>query len=164
MKRLFVLRHAKSSWDHSGLIDFERPLNKRGKKAAPLMGKLMLEKDLKTEFILSSPAERAMRTAILIARHAHFELEPFFDERIYGANTNLLMHIVSEFDAGMQSAMIIGHNPGFEGLVEILTGKYERMPTAALAVVDLDIEDWKAIGVNCGKLFEILRPKEQTVQ
>ncbi|MEZ5345581.1 MAG: histidine phosphatase family protein [Pyrinomonadaceae bacterium] len=161
MKRLFVLRHAKSSWDHPGLSDFERPLNDRGKKAAPFMGELMLDKEFDPEIVLSSPAKRAKKTAKLVRENGLITGEIVFDERIYGAGTNSLIHILAETGEEFSSAMIVGHNPGFEGLVEVLTGQYERMPTAALAVIELDIEKWSEIASGCGKLAEILRPKEQ---
>lgn len=162
MKRLFVLRHAKSSWDHPGLSDFERPLNERGKKAAPVMGELMFEKEFNPDIILSSPAKRAKKTAKLVKKNGLIGAEIVFDERIYGAGTNSLMHILAETDNDFASAMIVGHNPGLEGLIQILTGQYERMPTAALAVINLEIENWEDIESSCGKPIEILRPKEQS--
>ncbi len=161
MKRLFVLRHAKSSWDHPELSDFQRPLSERGKKAAPFMGELMLGKEFEPEIILSSPAERAKKTAELVKEYALIQAKIVFDESIYGAGTNSLVHILAETDKDFRSVMIVGHNPGFEGLVQVLSGKYERMPTAALAVIDLDIGNWDEIESGCGKLIEILRPKEQ---
>jgi len=162
MKTLFVLRHAKSSWNHPKLSDFERPLNKRGEKAAPFMGELMREKDLIPEFVLSSPAKRAKQTAKLVKASAEISSKIEFDRRIYEASRNSLLHIVSEFDDDLRSAMIVGHNPGFEGLVAALGGEHQRMPTAALAVIELDIESWSEITADCGKLIEMLRPKEQS--
>lgn len=161
MKTLFILRHAKSSWDHPELSDFERPLNGRGKKAAPFMGELMYEKSLIPKFILSSPARRAKQTAKLVNASGEIEAEIEFDSRIYGASTNSLMHIVSDLPDDYSSAMIVGHNPGFEGLVEILNGEHHRMPTAALAVIELKVDSWQDIVAGCGELVEILRPKEQ---
>ena len=160
MKTLYVLRHAKSSWKDLKLSDFERPLNKRGKKAAPVMGKLMLEKGLLPELIISSPAERAKQTANLIKDSAKIHSEIKFDERIYEASTNTLVHILSEVNANISSVMIVGHNPGFEGIVGILTGEYERMPTAALAVIQLNIDSWQEVTQDCGNLITVFRPKE----
>ncbi|NNE99859.1 MAG: histidine phosphatase family protein [Pyrinomonadaceae bacterium] len=161
MKTLFVLRHAKSSWDYPELADFERPLNKRGKKAAPFMGDLMRRKGLIPEFILSSSAKRAKQTAKLVKASAEIENDIHFDRQVYGASTNTLLHIVGEFENGHSSAMIVGHNPGFEGLVEVLGGEYQRMPTAALAVIELEIDTWHETAAGKGILVEILRPKEQ---
>jgi phosphohistidine phosphatase len=161
MKRLFVLRHAKSSWDHPDLTDFERPLNKRGKKTAPFMGTLMSGKELVPDFALCSPAERARQTLSLVQESASFVFEIEYDRRIYGASSNSLIHIVSELDNEIHAPIIIGHNPGFEGIVQILVGKYERMPTAALAVIDLNIDEWNDIAGESGTLIELLRPKDE---
>ena len=161
MKTLYVLRHAKSSWDYPELPDFERPLNKRGEKAAPFIGQIMREEDLLPEFILSSPAQRAKQTANLVKDSANLDAEISLDQRIYGASANSLLHIVSEIDDTYESAMIVGHNPGFEGLVGVLISSYERMPTAALAVIEFEIDKWSEIGNEIGKLAELLRPKEQ---
>lgn len=121
----------------------------------------MAEKDLLPDFVMSSPANRAKRTSELVCESAGIESEISFDQRIYESSSNSLVNIVSEFDDRFSSAMIVGHNPGFEGLVQALANGYERMPTAALAVIDLDIESWADITSGCGVLVEILRPKEQ---
>lgn len=164
MKRLLVFRHAKSSWDNPDLSDFDRPLNDRGKKAAPFMGKLLLEKDLLPDFILSSSAKRAKQTSKLFRKAAGLDREVKFDKRIYEASPNALVHIISEIKDRFQSAMVVGHNTGFEDLVLALTGKYERMPTAAVAVIDFDVESWSDIRKGSGKLIEVLRPREQKLQ
>ncbi len=164
MKRLLVFRHAKSSWDNPNLSDFERPLNDRGRKAAPFMGKLLLERDLLPDFILSSPAKRAKQTSKHFKKAAGLDREIKFDKRIYEASPNALVHIISETKDKHQSAMIVGHNTGFEDLVLALTGKYERMPTAAVAVVDFDVESWSEIRKGSGILIEVLRPREQKLR
>ncbi len=160
MKTLFVLRHAKSSWDCPGLSDYERPLNKRGKKTAPFIGKLMAEKRYIPECILSSPAKRAEQTTTLVMESSGIEADVFFDKRIYEASANTLLHIVSETKEKFESAMIVGHNPGFESLVEVLIGKHNRLTTANLAVIDLNIKTWHEISSNCGNLQDLIRPKE----
>jgi phosphohistidine phosphatase len=160
MKTLFVLRHAKSSWDHPELSDFERPLNNRGEKAAPFMGELMRKKDLEPDIIFSSPAMRAKTTAKLVKEAAGFDAEIVFNRSVYEAGMHNLLYIVAEIGDEYDAAMIVGHNPGFEGIVRILSGNYERMPTAALAVIDLDIESWSETEPGCGQLREVLRPKD----
>lgn len=160
MKTLFILRHAKSSWDFPALSDFERPLNDRGEKAAPFTGDLMKDKNLVPHLIVSSPAERAKQTAMLVKDSAEFDAEIQFNDKIYEASPQSLMYIITEFDNEFDSAMIVGHNPGFESLVRILSGENPRMPTATLAVIELDIENWSEISANCGKLKEFLMPKE----
>lgn len=161
MKTLFILRHAKSSWDDFDLSDFDRPLNKRGLKTAPLMGEKMYENFFQPSMIVSSPAKRAKQTAILVKESAQISRAICYDERIYEASPFRLLQIVSEFDENRDSMMIVGHNPGLEGLVKILTGELQPMPTAALAVIDLNIENWKESSADCGKLRMLLRPKDE---
>ncbi len=140
MKKLFLLRHAKSSWDNAGLSDFERPLNDRGLKTAPLVGTAMRERGFQPQIIISSNAKRAKQTAELIKTFAQLEREIEFDGRIYAASTSELITVAQEINDQFESAMLVGHNPGFEGLVQFLTGEFETMPTAALAVIELSIE------------------------
>ncbi|HUF04765.1 MAG TPA: histidine phosphatase family protein [Aridibacter sp.] len=161
MKTLLVLRHAKSSWDFPDLSDFDRPLNKRGEEAAPFMGELISSKGLEPDLIVSSPAKRARTTAQKAAEAGGFEAPVEFDERIYGAGANTLAYIIAGFDDAADTAMIVGHNPGFEDLVAALTGEHSRFPTAALAVIDLDISIWSETERGKGMLRELYIPKEE---
>ena len=111
MKRLYVLRHAKSSWDDAGLSDFERPLNKRGLETAPFMGRTMLEKDYIPDIVVASPAARAASTAKLAAKAASFSRSLSFDERIYEASPQTLMEVMSELEPKAASAMIVDRSP-----------------------------------------------------
>ncbi|MEO6588873.1 MAG: histidine phosphatase family protein [Pyrinomonadaceae bacterium] len=160
MKTLFIMRHAKSSWDNPDWSDFARPLNLRGLDTAPFMGEVMKKNDFDPEIIISSPAMRAKQTAGLVKESAGFRANIKFDERIYEASPLRLLEVVSDIEDYYDSAMIIGHNPGFESLVRILTGKIEAMPTAALAVVDLEINSWNEINSETGDLRKMFRPKE----
>src|SRR5436190_5546197 len=125
MKTLYLMRHAKSSWDDASLSDFEGPLNDRGLKAAPFMGKLMREKGLEPNVILSSPANRAKQTAMLVKDASGFPHEIRFDDRIYEASPQSLLQVASEIDDANMSAMLVGHNPGMEGFIRYLTGSLE---------------------------------------
>lgn len=156
MKTIFLLRHAKSSWDNSALSDFERPLNERGLRTAPFMGEVIVERGYAPSIIVSSPATRAKTTAELLGLSAPIRL----DDRIYEASPNTLRTVASEIDDAMDSAMLVGHNPGLEGFIRYLTGELEPMPTAALAVIELDIESWKDVDADSGTIVEIIRPKE----
>ena len=160
MKTLYVLRHAKSSWDDAELADFDRPLNERGESTAPFMGELMAANGFEPEVIVSSPAVRARETARLAKEAAHLPTKIVYDERIYEASSRTLKLVASEIDDRFESAMLVGHNPGMEGLVRLLTGRSEEMPTAALAVIDLDIEQWSDIDGGLGALRRLIRPKE----
>ena len=161
MKTLFVLRHAKSSWDDADLADFDRPLNERGKSAAPFIGEVMKRDSMFPELILSSPAVRARETARLVKEAAGIDAEIKHNERIYEASPQTLERIAASIDDRFASAMIVGHNPGMEGFVRLLTGRLEPMPTAALAVIDLDITGWELIGNTPGELRQIIRPKDE---
>lgn len=161
MKTLFILRHAKSSWENAEhLSDFERPLNKRGLEAAPLMGEVMKKQQFQPEIILSSPARRARQTAEIIRKKAEIKGEIKYEERIYEASPARLLEVVSEQADKIESLMLVGHNPGFEGLVRFLTGQIEPMPTAALAVIDLKITKWNETNSSIGALRTLIRPKE----
>lgn len=161
MKTLYVLRHAKSSWDNADLADFDRPLNDRGKKAAPFMGEVMGRRGFVPHVVLSSPAVRAKETANLVKKGAGWDVEIEYEERIYEASPQVLLQVAAAMEDRFGSAMIVGHNPGMEGFVRFLTGKLEPMPTAALAVVDLDITKWEQIDGESGKLRKIIRPKDE---
>ncbi len=154
------MRHAKSDWTNDDLNDFERPLNERGLKTAPLMGELMKSKQFQPDLILSSPATRAKETAELVKKSAGFDGEINFDERIYEASPSRLIEVLEEQSDEFDSILFIGHNPGFEGIIRFLTAKIEPMPTAALAVVDAPIEKWSELNGAKGTLRELIRPKE----
>ena len=161
MKTLFLCRHAKSSWADAALADFDRPLNERGLAAAPFMGELMLRKGLSPAIILSSPAGRARTTAELLKQSGSLDAEIRFDHRIYEASPQSLRQVVAELDDSIDSAMLVGHNPGIEGFIRFLTRQIEPMPTAALAVIKLDIDSWKDIDDGCGELQNLYRPKDE---
>src|SRR5947207_2904162 len=112
MKRLLIMRHAKSNWDDPRLADVDRPLNDRGKRAAPFIGGLMRRLDLIPDRILSSPARRARKTAKLAAEAGAFDIEIEIDDRIYEASGNALRQVVSETGDAFSSIMLVGHNPG----------------------------------------------------
>jgi phosphohistidine phosphatase len=161
MKELLILRHAKSSWDFPHLDDHDRPLNKRGLADAPRMGQVILSEGMTPERIIASTAERAQATARLVGQACGCAAEPLLTSRLYLAGPDEYLDLLSELDDGTGSAMVVGHNPGMEELVEELTGAAERMPTAALARIALDLEHWSEIvGPRRGKLLGLWRPKE----
>lgn len=160
MKTLFVLRHAKSSWENPDASDFDRQLNEQGLKTTPIMGDTMLKNHFQPATIISSPAKRAKQTAVLIREAAQIECPIKYDERIYEASPHRLLEVISELDENKGSAMLIGHNPGLEGLIKILTGEIQSMSTAALAVIDLDKENWNEISAESGKLRAVFSPKD----
>lgn len=126
----------------------------------PQMGEMMFDNRFQPAIILSSPAKRAKQTAILIKETAQIDGKIVYDERIYEASPHRLLQVISESGAETESLMLVGHNPGLEGLVKLLTGEVKAMPTAALAVIDLDTKNWNEIAAECGKLRTIIRPKD----
>jgi phosphohistidine phosphatase len=160
MRTLILMRHAKSSWDDPSLADFDRPLNERGVRTAPLMGDVMRREGLSPDVILSSTANRARQTAESARAAARIAVDPVFDGRIYEASPIALRQVVSEIDDRHGTAMLVGHNPGMEGFVQYLTGRIEPMPTAAIAVIELDISRWRDVSSDSGRLLRVFRPKE----
>ena len=162
MKTLFLLRHAKSSWTRPDLADFERPLNDRGERAAPFMGEFMAREGLAPSIILCSPAMRAKQTAQLVKSSGTLEADIRFEHRIYEASPQGLRQVVFELDDTYASVMLVGHNPGIEGFIRFLTGHLEPMPTAAFAVIKLNVDKWDETCDGCGALQNVYRPKDLT--
>ena len=159
MKRLLLMRHAKSSWDDPTLADFDRPLNPRGLRAAPAMGAFMRREEILPERIISSPAMRARETTRLVSEGGAFEAEITLEDRVYEASANGLRQIAAEVDDAYSCVMLVGHNPGMEHFVRYLTGQMESMRTTALAVIDLDIKKWEELSEGTGSLRALHDPK-----
>jgi phosphohistidine phosphatase len=162
MKTLMLLRHAKSSWKDSDLADHDRPLNKRGRKTAPMMGRLLSTEGVVPDLILSSTAVRARETAEAVAESSSYEGPIELVESLYLAPPGkLLGEAQSRTPDSVVRLLLVAHNPGLEELVEILSGARHAFPTAALAVFEVGIERWKALelGVET-KLSKIYRPRE----
>jgi len=160
MKKLLLLRHAKSSWDDPAFSDFERPLNARGLITAAFMGELIARRKLEVDAIISSPASRAAQTAMLVKENGGLNASLIFDERIYEASPQTLLVVVSGLGDDLDSAMLVGHNPGIESFIGLLTATVEPMPTAALALIKINIQSWGDIKFGTGTLIEVIRPKE----
>lgn len=160
MKTLLLLRHAKSSWHDESLTDFERPLNERGLGAAPFMGEYMRRQGLTPEVIVSSPAKRARQTAELVRKAARIEPDIIFDKRIYEADVSTLLEVVAQFPAAPDKVLLVGHNPGFEALLNHLTGERQHLSTAALAEILLPIDEWSDATRARGTLASFARPRE----
>jgi phosphohistidine phosphatase len=161
MKRLFIMRHAKSSWDDPRLADIDRPLNERGKRTAPFMGALMRRLNLLPDCIYTSSAKRAQKTARLAADGGAFEPELTVDERIYEASVNTLRQVLAATSSSCSAVMLVGHNPGLEDLIRYLTGAVEPMPTGAVAVIHLDLNDWSHLDAGTGVVNKVYRPRQE---
>ncbi len=160
MRELLILRHAKSSWDNDRLDDHDRPLNRRGERDAPRIGRLLLAESIVPERILSSTALRAITTARMVAATAGAP-EPIAFEELYLAAPATYFDLLRTYGDDAARVMVVGHNPGMEDLVSQLGGRSEHFPTAALALIRLPIESWAQLPTRCpGELASVWRPKE----
>ena len=165
VKRLSILRHAKSDWGDPGLADFDRPLNNRGRAAAKAVRHAIRQRGLVFDFILSSPAVRTRETLerLGLAERARWE------EALYLATRGKLMRIVKSLPAAAESALIVGHNPGLHEIAVDLAGRDSkgfrdrlsaRFPTGALASIDFNYAEWSEIAAGSGTIVELILPRE----
>ena len=159
MKTLYLLRHAKSSWKDDNLHDIERPLKKRGQKAAETIGGFLKKEKIVPDLVLSSTAARARQTTDIVMEAAKLETDMRFDERIYEAGPRQLLEVVRKIEKGKKAVLLVGHNPGLEEFLELLTGTAKTMPTATLSKIVLKASTWAGVGAKNGTLEWILRPK-----
>ena len=161
MKTLIIMRHGKSSWKDKKMKDIDRPLKKRGHKDAQQMGTLLCEQELVPQKILCSPAKRTRQTAEELVDKCNFGGEVDYIDSLYMPESSIIMDLVASLPDELERVMVIGHNPGLEGLVQILSGEVESLSTAAVAHLVLPIKSWAEISkeVN-GNLVQIYRPKE----
>ena len=144
MKTLTIVRHAKSSWKDTSLRDRERPLNKRGKRDAPEMGRRIDEHGIRPSLILSSPAKRAWTTAKVVAEAIDYPREFLQkEEALYLAGVNRILDLLVAQDDRFNSIMLFGHNPGFTDFANFLVpGLTNNLPTAGVVSVEFDRDDW----------------------
>ena len=164
MRQLALIRHAKSSWKDATLSDFDRPLNKRGMKNAPLMGKIIAKRGLAFDQIVASPALRAISTARLIAAELGMP-EQGIEQRedLYGASVSGLLDCVHSLDNRYKHIALVAHNPGLTDFCNHLTGEsILNLPTAAVAVIEFDLDDWRAVYQDSGRLTLYEYPRKYT--
>ena len=167
MKRLYLLRHAKSSWDDSGLDDLERPLSPRGNRAALLVGAHMARQAYRPELALCSPARRAHETWLHARGKLDCEVAEEIRRDVYLASSAELFTLVRSIDDRYASAIVIGHNPGMAAFAIDLTGglswdekraAFGKYPTGALAVFDLATDGWQDAALGGCRLVDLVRP------
>ena len=148
MKTLILMRHAKSSWKDTSLPDYDRPLNKRGRRDAPLMGRRLAARDSIPDLMVSSPAARAMATAEAIAGEIDYPwAEIVGDERLYGADELELLEVISRLDDQLQSVLLVGHNPGLSDLANDLSpDPIGNLPTCGIVEMTFGTNRWALIG------------------
>lgn len=156
------MRHAKSSWKESGGNDFNRPLNNRGERDAPFMGKLLRIHNPRPDIIVTSSARRALTTASMVAHELSYPEENIVtDTNLYGASSVELVRYISGTDDRHRSLLLIAHNPGLTYALNILTGSsIDNIPTCGLAAVDWNVSSWKATGNIRGTIRFFEYPKK----
>jgi phosphohistidine phosphatase len=163
MKTLLILRHAKSSWKEPLLADHDRPLNKRGKRDAPRIGKLLRKQGLTPDKIISSTAKRARKTAQAVAKAGGYVGEVESTPAFYHAGPEAYISVLCNLSDDCRRVMVVGHNPGMEELIGRLTGHVETMLTAAIAHILLPIGRWEELNDKVeGELINLWYPKELT--
>ena len=164
-RQLLILRHAKSAWDTDAFNDFDRPLNKRGKKDAPRVGAWLHEQGLTPGYVISSPAERAKQTVLKAARELGIKKKQIhWDSRIYDAGTSTLLEVLAGCPADAKTVLLVGHNPGLEYLVEYLCDNVDAPPDGKLlptaTVARLAMPDvWDHLEPGAARLLGITRPR-----
>jgi phosphohistidine phosphatase len=162
MKTVLLMRHAKSSWKDHKLKDIERPLNKRGKKDVPFMGQILADKELVPQMILCSPALRARLTAEMVAEKCGYKGEITYIDSFYLAEPAVYAGALCSLPDEIERVLLIGHNPGMEGLVQILSGQVESLPTSAIAYIVLSISHWNELdGATHGDIIELWSPPDK---
>jgi len=166
MKTLTLVRHAKSSWRDTVLSDRERPLNKRGTRDAPIMGRRAVDAGIRPSLIVSSPAVRAWTTARVFATELEYPVEFLQrEDDIYLASLDSLLDVVASQDAGFNSLMLFGHNPGLTDFANYLSpGLTNNLPTAGIVSVQFDQEDWQLYEKPKIELLVYDYPKKASTQ
>jgi phosphohistidine phosphatase len=165
MKTLFVVRHAKSSWDDTGIADFDRPLNDRGKKDAPRMAKRLKEKKIHPSLMLTSPANRALTTCKRMAEILGYAADKIkTDRHLYHASDEEILSVIGNLKDTYDSVMIFGHHPGLTEFVNTILHEshyIEHIPTCGIVAITLDINSWSAVKNTEGKLLFFDFPKSK---
>lgn len=171
MKSLTILRHAKSSWDAPVERDFDRPINARGRRGADLVGQWLKREKCPVDRIIASPAVRVTETLDLFQPAAGLDaLEPHWDRRIYLASAATLLDVIRETGRDAAHLLIAGHNPGLEDLILMLVPETpedmlraaveEKLPTAALARLEIDLDDWRHLDWGRARFTAFIRPRD----
>lgn len=162
MKRLGLLRHAKSSWDNAGLADFDRPLNKRGLHDAPRMGELLRERGVSPNRIISSTANRARSTAELAARGLGFDAAAIrYTDELYHAAAGTMLNVLADLGADADEVILVAHNPGITSLANRIAtdARIDNLPTAGFFYVEAGVDSWEDFAASGGKLVFFAAPK-----
>ena len=162
MKNVYFIRHAKSSWEDPSLSDIQRPLNKRGLRDAPFMAKMLKNKNVKADLIISSPANRALTTARYFAGEMNIPDDAIsVNNIIYGAYPEDVIRLIRNLDDGISTVLVFGHNPTFTSLVNRFTEDYiANVPTCGIVKIEAPIHSWSKFGGETSVQSEFYYPKQ----
>jgi phosphohistidine phosphatase len=167
MKNLYLIRHAKSSWDDPNLDDFDRPLNERGEKDAPRMGRRLKEKKITPDIVVSSPAMRALETCKIICDVLGFDKKKIIERQsVYHASEEEILKVVRSIKDrrgdNEENVLLFGHNPGLTDFANRLLNEHiVNIPTAGIVAAQLKIDKWSKTDWGCGKLLFFDFPKNK---
>jgi len=163
MKTLYITRHAKSSWKHADLSDFQRPLNKRGLRAIPLIGQWLNQHQIKPQYIISSPATRAITTAQMLAQQLTYPLEFIVENNdlyVFTFDVALLLPIIQNCPDTYTSLMLVGHNPTLTALANSFIGDYfDNIPTCGIVAIKIYCDTWAEVAQAKAVLWFHIFPK-----
>lgn len=162
MKTLYLIRHAKSDWSDESLSDFDRPLNKRGAKDAPLMGSHLADQGIRPDLIISSPAVRAKTTAKAFAKALSYPPESIrYDHNLYACDVETILSIIRNVDVNVDTLMLFGHNPELTECANLITGgDIDNIPICGVVEMRLKNDSWESIGANSAELRSFDFPKK----
>ena len=162
MKTVYLVRHAKSSWDYNSLRDIERPLNDRGIRDAPFMAKMLKKKGVEPDALISSPAVRALMTATYFKIGMGIEgADVIIKDEIYESMSSTIVQLIQRLPEDLDTVMLFGHNPTFTSVANIFNDNYiGNMPTCSIARIDGDVANWMEFKEGNAKLTEFHYPKE----
>lgn len=169
MRTIYLMRHAKSSWEDESVTDFDRPLAKRGRRAATAMGRHLRDRQIAPAQILCSPAQRTRETLDRMEKYFAATAPVRYEKAIYLAEATVLLRRLTRLSDSLESVMLIGHNPGVETLARVLVDRPDeasgrqlgaKFPTGALAVLVADVARWHDVRPGCAELTAFVRPKD----
>jgi len=145
MKTLILVRHAKSNWDNPGLDDMDRPLNERGKNDAPIMAKRLVDRDVKIDAILTSPAKRAVKTAKIFAKEFDIKKDDIIPiDELYMAGEDAFYKVIEKIKDKYKRVAVFSHNNGISDFANLLTDtRVDSIPTCGVFAIKIDCDKWK---------------------
>ena len=161
MKKLYLIRHAKSDWSNPSLEDFDRPLNKRGEKNAPFMATILKQKNANPDLIISSPAYRTKKTAKLIKKGIAFKGEILYDEHLYEASLKTILEIINFIEDGYDDVIIVGHNPSLNMLAFYFLDFNKNIPTTGIIEIEFNCNSWREVKRNNANFVSFEYPKKE---